>query len=89
MGIRNFRVTNTMSRQRVKWGTVGVSILLIFTALFSFPQAYDKVSDGLKSKSGIDLGHFPWQTPFRLGLDLLGGTHLVYEADVAKMSSTE
>jgi len=89
MGIRNFRVTNTMSRQRVRWGTVGVAVLLIFTALFSFPQAYNKASDGLKSKSGIDLGHFPWNTPFRLGLDLLGGTHLVYEADVANMSSSE
>lgn len=27
--------------------------------------------------------------PFRLGLDLSGGTHLVYQADVSKLSSTD
>src|SRR3989338_8629439 len=29
------------------------------------------------------------EAPFRLGLDLLGGTHLVYDADVSSVSSEE
>ena len=30
-----------------------------------------------------------WQRPFRLGLDLQGGTHLVYRADASSVSSAE
>ena len=42
--------------------------------------------------AGALLGYFnyisedetsPWYRPFRLGLDLSGGTHLVYEADTS------
>ena len=36
----------------------------------------------------IKLGHYP-ERPFRLGLDLQGGAHLVYEADVSKIDSSE
>ncbi|MDQ5957691.1 MAG: preprotein translocase subunit SecD, partial [Patescibacteria group bacterium] len=34
-------------------------------------------------------GKFVWDRPFRLGLDLSGGTHLVYKADVSDISYTE
>lgn len=37
---------------------------------------------------GIAIGHYP-DRPFRLGLDLQGGAHLVYEADVSKIDSSE
>ncbi len=30
-----------------------------------------------------------WSRPFRLGLDLSGGSHLVYEADVSKLKSSD
>ncbi|KKR49124.1 MAG: Protein translocase subunit SecD [Candidatus Magasanikbacteria bacterium GW2011_GWC2_40_17] len=87
MGLRDIRVTNSIPRQRIKWGTVGVIVLLVFTALFSFPHVYNQSSDWFKDKTKINLGHFPWVVPFHLGLDLQGGTHLVYEADVTKISS--
>ncbi len=41
------------------------------------------------------IGYFVYSTqksgskPFRLGLDLSGGTHLVYQADVSKLDSTD
>src|SRR3569623_1177660 len=42
------------------------------------------------------LGYFVWNTTgkggrfdFKLGLDLSGGTHLVYKADTSKLSSTD
>src|SRR3989344_9114235 len=41
------------------------------------------------------IGYFVYATeqsgsrPFRLGLDLSGGTHLVYQADVSKISPTD
>lgn len=46
---------------------------------------------------GISLGFLVWQNatkenathPFKLGLDLAGGSHLVYEADVSGIAATE
>ncbi len=51
----------------------------VFLAFFVYPQAWDRLA-------GIVGGpHFFKAPPFRLGLDLLGGTHLVYQADLAKL----
>lgn len=45
---------------------------------------------------GVSIGWFVYQNvttetsyPFKLGLDLAGGSHLVYEADVSKIAPTE
>ncbi|MBI4050083.1 MAG: protein translocase subunit SecD [Candidatus Doudnabacteria bacterium] len=35
----------------------------------------------------FDLVRVPWKFPFRLGLDLQGGTHLVYEGNLEKIPS--
>jgi len=50
---------------------------------FVYPQGVNKGMDYLKSKN-IPLGFNVPNIPFRLGLDLLGGTHLVYQADLSK-----
>lgn len=57
-------------------------------AFLIYPPAWDKGADFLNSKlhlasSKIKIPHFFHVAPFRLGLDLLGGTRLVYEADVS------
>ncbi|MFH1315448.1 MAG: protein translocase subunit SecD [Candidatus Uhrbacteria bacterium] len=49
------------------------AVLFILAAVFAFPQ--------YASKIGIPTDSF--NNPFKLGLDLQGGTHLVYEADMA------
>lgn len=85
MGLRNIRVTQTMSRSRVRYGFFGFIILLIVAGFFAFPEAYNRSSDWFKARSGIELGKFPWTTPYRLGLDLQGGTHLIYDADVKQI----
>lgn len=89
MGFRNFKVTQAISRARIRYGAGGVLILLISAGLFAFPQSYNRVSDWFKTRSGIELGHFPWDAAYRLGLDLQGGTHLIYEADTNKVPSGE
>ncbi|MFA6339174.1 MAG: protein translocase subunit SecD [Candidatus Paceibacterota bacterium] len=45
---------------------------------------------------GISVGYFVYSSekqgshfPFKLGLDLNGGTHLIYQADVSKVASTD
>ena len=57
-------------------GTILISILLFG---FVWPSAANKA---------LNYSHIPFDfpdTPFRLGLDLLGGAHLVYQADLSKV----
>lgn len=59
-----------------------IFIVVIFIAFFDFPQIINWVN----TKAGTEIDLFK-EIPFRLGLDLQGGTHLVYEADVSKIAS--
>ncbi len=52
-------------------------IVFLLLAFFVYPQSIN----GLFEKIGLSF-KFP-EKPFRLGLDLLGGAHLVYQADLA------
>ncbi len=57
-------------------GTILISLLLFG---FVWPSAANKA---------LNYSHLPFNfpnTPFRLGLDLLGGAHLVYQADLSKV----
>ena len=65
-----------------------VIVTAVFLAFFVYPTAFDKGVDFLNSKLKLEtvnykLPHFFGVPPFRLGLDLLGGTHLVYQADLS------
>jgi len=60
-----------------------------------------KISNGMKTKItaiililfGVLIGYYTYSSqptkPFKLGLDLAGGTHLVYQADVSKVETSE
>lgn len=50
--------------------------------LFSYPQPWNEAMESMKAKVGFRLPSVP-DMPFTLGLDLKGGAHLVYEADMS------
>lgn len=54
-----------------------VASLALF--VFVYPQGVNKVFKYLNIELSVP------EQPFRLGLDLLGGTHLVYQADLSKI----
>lgn len=58
--------------------------LAFFAINFAYPKYLNLGINFLNSKNPAkwELPHF-WQVPFKLGLDLQGGSHLVYEADLA------
>ena len=62
-----------------------ILLCAILIAIYVFPPAWNKAADFLKEKTKIELPRLR-ETGFHLGLDLLGGTHLVYEADVSKIA---
>jgi len=60
-----------MSKKKVFITTALIFILAFFAGNFAYPQF-------------LNLPNFP-EIPFKLGLDLQGGTHLVYEADLSNI----
>lgn len=61
-----------------------IFILAIFAGFLDYPQYFNQGIDFLNSKFDLVLPHF-WSKPFKLGLDLLGGSHLVYQADLSQI----
>ncbi len=70
-------------RARVAW----LFLLLLVTGAFAYPTPYNWLSNQLKSRIGFGIGTI--KTPFVLGLDLQGGTHLEYEADVTNIPDAD
>jgi protein-export membrane protein SecD len=77
-------IFNPSPRGRIRWAVFGILILAFLAGLLDYPKYYDKSVDALNSWAGFSLSHF-YQLPFRLGLDLQGGTHLLYEADMSQI----
>lgn len=56
-------------------------VIGLSAGLLDYPKAWNFLADKINSTFYTELPHFNY--PFRLGLDLQGGTHLIYEADLA------
>lgn len=63
-----------------------VLLFIFFLSASAFFLDYPSLWNNLADSIG--LFHFP-EIPFKLGLDLQGGTHLVYEADLSQIETSE
>lgn len=63
-------------------------LLAIVAGIMTFPKAWNSTMVGMQDLVGF---HFPYvpENDFTLGLDLKGGAHLVYEADVSSVLDEE
>ena len=71
-----------------KFAPLIIFAVALFLAVFVYPEGWNRGADIVNSKlkiqdSGFKIPHMFRVPPFRLGLDLLGGTHLVYQADLS------
>ncbi len=90
------RITKPTQRGKTRWAVFAVVALTALSGFLAYPQAWnrgadfynEKVVDGLKLPGGFKLPHY-WNVPYKLGLDLQGGTHLVYEADTKDIPDSE
>lgn len=77
---------------RAKTGWV-LGIIVVFTIAISLLVAgnyYNRFAEGLAAKTnGVVSLPLTAERPFNLGLDLQGGSHLVYEADVANIAEAD
>jgi len=69
-------------------GTIFTILIFGFLAAsLSYPLIWDKGVNWLNNLAGTEVMPHFWERPFKLGLDLQGGTHLVYQADLANIES--
>ncbi|MBI4276768.1 peptidylprolyl isomerase, partial [Candidatus Uhrbacteria bacterium] len=80
----------TFKSTRAVWSIVIILILAgLGAAFFDFPQAYNQGMDWVQTKTGYSLPRTPDRLPFQFGLDIQGGTHLVYEADTSRLGRAD
>lgn len=79
------RLIKPSRKGRVWQVFVFIIALFVISGLINVGAYYNKAVDKIGSKVGLELPHAK-EINFRLGLDLLGGTHLVYKADVDGVS---
>ena len=75
-----------MPKHRI-WTTIilTLGLLIAYFVYASEPKIYEKLFGG-RTPVGVEkLANFP----FKLGLDLSGGSHLVYRADLSQVKSAD
>lgn len=70
------------SQSSIRWGLFGIGVLFLFTISFIVPAYANKGIDAVNNSIALGLPRFS-EEPFKLGLDLRGGAHLVYRADTS------
>lgn len=75
------------NNQQKPWGRRIAALLLVLatigTFFYNFPNQWNKLVKTVNPSLLVE------ETDFRLGLDLQGGTHLVYEADMASINEDD
>jgi protein-export membrane protein SecD len=71
-------------RSKIRWGIAGIFVLFIAAFAYDMPAVFNKGIDSVNNTVALGVPHIP-DNEFRLGLDLQGGAHLVYQADVEQI----
>jgi protein-export membrane protein SecD len=71
---------------KVRLGGILLILSTLATAVYAFPSFWNQSASFVQAKTGWAAPTLP-DAPFRLGLDLQGGTHLMYEADMSDIAA--
>lgn len=80
--------TSSPLRSKIRWGIAGIFILLALSIAFDVPQFFNKGIGKVNAVTGFGLPNLP-EKKFRLGLDLQGGAHLIYQANVENIPNED
>ncbi len=75
-------------RSKIRWGMVGILALLVVAGFFDAPGYFNNGINKVNEVTHLGLPNIP-DKEFRLGLDLQGGAHLVYQADISNIAGDE
>ena len=82
------RVRGINPRIKLKISIAIIAVVAILGLLLDYPQPFNGAVDFINNKIGLKVPHF-FSLPFHLGLDLQGGTQLIYQADVSKVPAKD
>lgn len=69
---------------------IGVVLIALLGSLYVQPALWNRTANWVGTTTGQDLSRFNRdESVLRLGLDLQGGTHLVYEADMSQIPESD
>lgn len=94
MGIFN-KITTTkhtfgkFTFRRIRWTVFAILLVSLAALFFNYPAIWDKGADNVNDLVGIKMIPHFYNIPFKLGLDLQGGAHLIYQADLSNIDSSE
>ncbi|MCX6813845.1 MAG: protein translocase subunit SecD [Candidatus Azambacteria bacterium] len=74
--------------KKVRFTVFAIFVIAIIAAFFIYPSVWDKAVNKINVISPVALPNFI-KTPFKLGLDLAGGTRLIYLADVSGVNNQD
>lgn len=74
--------------KRAKIWLLLIVVAAVLAGFLDSPYYWDGAADFINGRFKTKIPHFPTM-PFKLGLDLQGGTHLIYEADLSKVDPKE
>ena len=77
-----------MNNKNIVISLISILALALVAGIFCYPNGYNQMIDNVNSKYNWKIWHFP-QTEFKLGLDLKGGVHLEYQADLSQIGDQD
>jgi len=77
-----------MTNKNTAFSLILILILAVIAGIFCYPAPYNQMVDNINSKYNWKIWHFP-ETSFKLGLDLKGGVHLEYQADLSQIGDQD
>jgi len=78
----------TTTGRRARVAAAGFLLATVVAGLASFPQPWNAAASAIQEKTGVAVPTIP-EPSFRLGLDLQGGTHLVYGVDMSDIPAAD
>jgi protein-export membrane protein SecD len=75
-------------RTKIRIYLIVIALVAVIGGLLDYPQAFNSSVGFINSKLGLQIPNF-YNLPFHLGLDLQGGTQLVYQADMSKVPGAD
>jgi len=85
---KSYKQPKASVRSKIRWGVAGIFVLLLISICYVAPTYANRVIDKVNDVAHLGLPRFP-EKNFNLGLDLQGGAHLVYQADVTNIKTLD
>lgn len=86
--MNKYAAKGDFSQKQARIGALALLLAFLVGLAVAYPTPWNKAMQAMESATGFHLPYLP-ESEYRLGLDLQGGAHLVYEADMSAIPEGE